>query len=174
MQKDRARHLFSEQFYQSLDESKVNLEAIPHAQLQALAKAMADGVFAILEAAEEEGDPPLEPGAVSEEKILWNGKPYATIGTRYELTSQRLKIYTGFVNRQLEEVDLVRVRDTEVSQSLAERPFNIGDITLTCADERRPQVVLNNVKEPFEVREIIRKAYLAEHERRGLRFRDES
>lgn len=174
MKRERARQLFSEQFYRSLDESSVSLDSIPQAQLQTLAKAMADGVFALLDAAEDEEFPAEKSGGGETEELLWQGKPYATIGTRYELTSQRLKIYRGLMNRQLEEVDLVRVRDTEVSQSLAERPFNIGDITISCADERKPEVVLDNVKDPFEVREIIRKAYLAEHQRRGLRFRDES
>lgn len=173
MRQEQVREIFTKQFYQTLEESKVNIEAISHSQMQALVQAMADGVFAVLGGAED-ADVKSNTGPLdAEEEVLWEGKPFGTIGTYYELTNQRLKIFTGLFGRNLEEVDLVRVRDTEVSQKLSERTFGVGDVTLVLADEKRPSVVLNNVKNPMEVRELIRKAYLAEHKRRGLRYRDE-
>ena len=174
MQKETVRKLITDQFYRSIDESGVKLDAIPHAQLQAVVGALADGVFSALCALEEEDQGAPTPGESAEESVLWSGKPYATMGTRYELTSQRLRIFRGVFSRQLEEIDLVRVRDTEVTQNLGERAFNVGDVKILSSDASKPEVVLNNVREPFEVRETIRKAYLAEQKRRGLRYRDET
>lgn len=175
MQRETVRKLITDQFYRSLDESGVKLDAIPHAQLQAVVGALADGVFAVLSQLEEEDQGTIESGPhEGDESVLWSGKPYATVGIRYELTSQRLRIFRGVFSRQLEEIDLVRVRDTEVTQNLGERALKIGDVRILSSDASKPEVLLNNVREPFEVREIIRKAYLAEQQRRGLRYRDET
>lgn len=173
MQREKIRNVVTEQFYRSLDESGVTVDALPHSQLQAIVSSLADGVFAALEALEE-GDQPARPAAPSSgEEVLWQGKPAMSLGERYELTSQRLRIFRGIFNRQLEEIDLVRVRDTKVKQHLGERALNVGDITIISTDPSKPNVVLNNVKDPMKVRELIREAYLKEQERRGLRYREE-
>ena len=79
----------------------------------------------------------------------------------------------GVVPRIVEEIDLVRVRDTKVKQHMGERLAGVGDVTIFSTDKNNPEITLNNVKDPLEVRELIRKAYLAEQDRRGLRFREE-
>ncbi len=107
------------------------------------------------------------------ESLLWSGRPYLSIGTRYELTSQRLRIIRGIFGRDFEETELVRVRDTSVSQHLGERALDIGDVTVVSNDPQQPQIVLRNIKDPVEVREIIRKATLLEKERRNLAYREE-
>ncbi len=181
MERNDLRNAVTSQFYRSLAESGVEITAIPQAQLQALVTALADGLLAGLDALEEEeaqfsrgvqsagGQAPLE----EEEELLWSGKPYLTIGVRYELTSQRLRIIRGLLGRSYQEIELVRVRDTAVSQRMGERALNIGDITIYSNDPSDPEIVLHNVKKPMEVREMIRKATLAEKERRNLTYREE-
>lgn len=107
------------------------------------------------------------------EAPLWRGRPYLTIGTIYELTSQRLRIIRGIVSNNIEEIELVRVRDTNVKQNVGERMFDIGDITVVSGDASSPTKVLYNVRNPVEVRELIRKAVFDERGRRGLRYREE-
>lgn len=111
--------------------------------------------------------------APAAEVPLWRGRPYLTIGTIYELTSQRLRIIRGIVSNNIEEIELVRVRDTSVKQNVSERMFDIGDITVVSGDASSPTKVLHNVRNPLEVRELIRKAVFDERERRGLRYREE-
>ncbi len=191
MQRDEVRKTVTAQFYQSLSESGVEITAIPQSQLQALVNALADGVFAALAAVDAESDAIVNPNLAAsrsasliaagepqalgevEETMLWRGRPYLTIGTVYELTTQRLRIIRGILGNQVEEIELIRVRDTRVKQHLGERALNVGDVTILSNDTTAPEIVLNNVNDPLAVRELIRKAVQAEKERRGLRYRED-
>ena len=192
MQQKDMRSAVTSQFYQSLAESGVEITAIPQAQLQAMVNALADGLIAGLAALDDDdaarsrgvgvglGTPAgmtvaaaLSADDDADESLLWSGRPYISIGTRYELTSQRLRIIRGIFGRDFEEVELVRVRDTSVSQHLGERALDIGDVTVVSNDPQQPEITLRNIKDPVEVREIIRKATLAEKKRRNLAYREE-
>jgi len=107
------------------------------------------------------------------EELLWRGRPYLTIGTRYELTSQRLRIIRGILGNTIEEIELVRVRDTKVKQHAGERLLNVGDVTVVSADPSTPEFVLSNVREPLQVREMVRAATLRERNRRKLYYRED-
>ncbi len=181
MERDEIRKVVTAQFYQSLAESGVQIDAIPTTELQAIVNALADSIFAAFDALEEEGSAmgarPRNAAtpAMDEppEEVLWQGRPYLTIGVRYELTTQRIRIIRGILGKNIEEIELVRVRDTKVKQHLGERALNVGDITIFSTDPTTPELVLHNVKNPVEVRELIRKAALEEKNRRGLHYREE-
>lgn len=175
MDKDRLRNEFSQAFYRSLEEGQIEITALPAAQLQALSRACADAVFAVLDtvAGDSPGARTASP-ATDSEQVLWSGKSWMTLGVRYELTNQRLRIYEGIFNRSLHEIDLIHVREAKVSQHLGERMANIGDVTLITTAPEHPEVRLDNVKDPMQVRELIRQAYMTEQKRRGLTFREET
>lgn len=189
MHRDEMRQLVTGQFYQSLGESGVAVNSIPPDQLKAIVTAVADGVFAALASIDTESNGPNgadpdpqtataataapAPGQSAEERMLWRGRPYLTLGTRYELTTQRLRILRGLLNNMVEEIELVRVRDTKVKQHMGERLINVGDITIFSADQTAPTIELRNVTDPMGVRELIRKATMEERERRGLRYRED-
>jgi len=179
MNRQEVRNAVTSQFYQSLADSGVKVDAIPQAQLQAVVNALADGVFAALNSIEDEGDRAIAPAALpnndpaAEEELLWSGRPYLSIGIRYELTSQRLRVIRGLLGRSVEEVELVRVRDTSVRQHMGERMVNVGDVTIVSNDPSNPEYTLNNITNPADVRELIRRATLAEKQRRGLSYREE-
>ena len=90
------------------------------------------------------------PTALESEELLWSGRPYLSIGTRYELTTQRVRLIRGLLGRNYHEIELVRVRDTSVTQHLGERALNVGDVTITSADPSHPEFTLHNVKDPME------------------------
>jgi len=189
MQRDDVRKAVTAQFYQSLSESGVQITAIPQNQLQAVVNALADGVFAAIAAVEAQTDTLTTnvAGATRAaapqssatpnvgnyaETLLWRGRPYLTLGTVYELTSQRIRILTGMLTNNVDEVELIRVHDTQVKQHIGERMLNVGDIHIFSDDNTSPELVLNNVQNPMEVRELIRKAVLEERSRRGLTYRE--
>jgi hypothetical protein len=187
MQREQIRQAITAQFYQSLAESTVQVRSVPQNELQAIVNALADGVFAALAAMEAEADASgvrrvsgaipaedLNPsGAYVEEQLLWRGRPYLSIGTIYELTNQRIRIIRGLLGNTIEEIELIRVKDTRVKQHLGERVLDVGDITVISEDATMPEVVLNNVRDPIDVRELIRKATQEEKQRRGLRYRED-
>lgn len=186
MQRDQMRQIVTDAVQKSLAESNVTMSAIPSGQLNALVNALSDGMFAALAAVEEDADvrpaaspthlpnnlTDADPQHLAEEKLLWRGRPYMTIGTIYELTSQRLRIMRGLLGNQIEEIELIRVRDTKVKQHVGERLLDIGDITVISSDSATPNVVLNNVRNPVEVRELLRKAVQIERQRRGMSYRE--
>ena len=182
MNREQIRQSVTAQFFRSLGESEVEITTIPQKELEAVVTALADSVFAVLEELTDEDDLPAAararlpdgtPAPDNEESFLWRGRPYLTIGTRYELTTQRLRIVRGVLSKRLEEIELVRVRDTKVDQNPAERALNIGDVTILSNDPSTPSITLNNVPKPIEVRELIRTATIDEKERRGLHYREE-
>jgi len=191
MQQDAIRQKITSQFYQSIAESGVEITSIPQNQLQTIINALSDGINAAFEAVMEEdaqtaaattrsmaastsgleslnnsGDEPPE-------EVLWTGRPYMTIGTRYELTNQRLRVFRGILGKTLDEVELVRMRDTRINQHIGERALKIGDVTIVSNDPTTPEVILENIKDPLGVRELIRKAMMEEKDRRGLHYREE-
>jgi uncharacterized membrane protein YdbT with pleckstrin-like domain len=105
--------------------------------------------------------------------MLWHGRPYLSIGTRYELTSQRLRIYRGILGNQIEEIELIRVKDSRIKQHVGERMLNIGDVSVISADSSTPEFVMQNVHDPLYVRELLRKAVMDEKARRGLYYRED-
>ncbi|MCC6169874.1 MAG: PH domain-containing protein [Caldilineaceae bacterium] len=187
MQREEFRRVVEDQVNRSLAESGVLITAIPADQMRVLVQAMADGLFAVFDALEEEemaqpvnkraaeGSPgPAAPqGGHAGEVELWHGRPYLTIGTRYELTSQRLRIHRGILGKRIDEIELIRVKDTRLKQHAGERMLNVGDVSVISADATTPEFVLHNVRNPVEVRELIRKAVIDEKARRGLRYRED-
>jgi hypothetical protein len=186
MQRDEIRRLISSEFQRSLAETGTQITALPANQLQALVHAIADSVFAAIAAVEDEevampaavrsiaganGEPAMTENVPEEQ--LWRGRPYLTIGTVYEITTQRVRVIKGLLGNHIDEVELVRVRDTRVKQHVGERMLDVGDITIISNDPSNPELVLNNVKNPIEVRELIRNAVNKEKDRRGLRYRED-
>ncbi|HTY89963.1 MAG TPA: PH domain-containing protein [Methanocella sp.] len=107
----------------------------------------------------------------SEETILWTGKPSgirssikdkAQINaTSYTVTSQRITIKSGLIGKKEEDIDLYRIKDIKVNQSLKDRAMGIGDIEIVLIDGTM-KIMLEEVKDPNNVKETVRKAMIAE------------
>ena len=75
---------------------------------------------------------------------------------RYELTSERLRVRRGVLNKELDEMELYRVRDYKLEQPLVLRVFSLGNVTVTSTDVSEPVVTLRAIRESEQVRERIR------------------
>jgi hypothetical protein len=136
-----------------------------------------DGILDEIEAAEPEPqapaeEPPAEQSDEYGEDVLWKGRPLLSIVEHYILTSERLKITRGFISRDVEYFELIRVQDIDFKQGISERILGIGDITVRGQDASQPAVVLRNVANPEEVYELMRRAWLETRKRHGLQFRE--
>lgn len=75
--------------------------------------------------------------------------------TRYSISEDRFFLRKGFLNVRQEEIILYRIRDLSASQTLWQRIFGVGSITITSTDKTTPVLLVKNVKQPFEVKELI-------------------
>lgn len=164
--------------WQGIAQSGVNLAEIPVEQQEKMVDKIADHVLVSMNSLLDEVDRPEAaaeaPGAEENqgEQVLWQGRPFLSLRERYVITTERLKIYRGMLSRDLENIELIRIKDMDVNQGVSERVLNIGDITLRGLDTSAPDIVLNNIPKPQEVFEILRKAWLDARKRYGLQFRD--
>ena len=89
--------------------------------------------------------------------------------TRYCLSEDRLFISEGFLNIRDDEILLYRVRDIDTRRSLWQRLFGVGTIIVVSSDKTMPNLVLQNVKDPVFVKELIHKQVEEMKDRRRVR-----
>ena len=77
---------------------------------------------------------------------------------RYDLTDQRLLVRSGIVVKQVESVELYRVKDISISGTLLQSLFGRGRIILVTTDASAPELVINAVPDPDGVSQLIREA----------------
>ncbi|MEO8083344.1 MAG: PH domain-containing protein [Ardenticatenales bacterium] len=141
-------------------------------------------VAAVTEAVEREFDALLANAApsanddtadldLSQERILWEGRPFLSLATRYVITSQRLRVSHGILGRTRSDIELVRIQDLDQSQSIGERLLHLGDIRIQSHDPDDALVVLENIADPDHVMEILRGAVLEARDRFRLSYREE-
>ena len=75
--------------------------------------------------------------------------------TRYAISDDRLYQSVGFLNIKDEEILLYRIRDISCSRSLGQRIFGVGSVTVSSSDKTMPTLVLKNIKNPLEVKELL-------------------
>ena len=76
---------------------------------------------------------------------------------RYELTSERLRLRSGVLNKKLDELELYRVRDYRLEQPFWLRLFSCGNVIVRTTDTMNPIVVLRAVKKSEEVLGLVRR-----------------
>jgi membrane protein YdbS with pleckstrin-like domain len=92
-----------------------------------------------------------------------------TRSTRYELTTQRLRKTSGILTRQLDELELYRVKDSTLEQPLWLRPFGLGNVTVLSSDATLPLVQIRAVNDAYDMREKLRVAVESERDRKRVR-----
>jgi uncharacterized membrane protein YdbT with pleckstrin-like domain len=119
--------------------------------------------------------PSQEPAPPAAETTLWEGTPHGLLNPieahaiRWVLTTERLRVVRGILNRSTEEVELMRIRDVAYEQSLAQRALGIGTVTLVGTDMTSPEVVLHDIEDPEQVKEMIRQAVRDQRRRNRVR-----
>ena len=167
--------------WQAIAKSGVDVSALPKAQADKLVNAITEGVLQeVDELLDQAGGKPGSAAAVKsdagdddEEQILWEGRPFLSLRVRYQITDERVRIIEGLLGKEYRDVELVRIQDIDHKQNLAERTFNIGDVFIHSHDVTDPEIVLNNVTNPKEVHEIVRRAVLNARKKHNMSYREE-
>ena len=90
--------------------------------------------------------------------------------TRYALSEDRLFTSVGFLNIKDDEILLYRVRDIDTNRSLWQRLFGVGTVTVMSSDKTMPNLVLQNIKDPVAVKELLHKQVEEMKIKRRVRF----
>lgn len=103
---------------------------------------------------------------------MWLVRWWMTKTTAYELTTQRLKISSGILNRKLDELELFRVKDYSLNQPFFLRMVSLGNLTLVTSDASSPTVNIRAIPNVEDVREKLRTAVQNERDRKRVRELD--
>ena len=77
--------------------------------------------------------------------------------TRFEVTSERIRITTGVFSRRMEELELYRVKDTAIAEPFLLRVvFKLGHLVLRTSDTSHPVFVIPAVPDVRQLREELR------------------
>lgn len=93
------------------------------------------------------------------EKYLWQdtkrilGMPLSVTG--YAVSEDRLFLRSGLLTIRDEEILLYRVRDISLKRSAFQRMLGVGTITVSSSDRSMPTLVIQNVKNPMQTKELI-------------------
>ena len=100
---------------------------------------------------------------------LW----WSSRGRHYRLTTKRVVVETGILNKRLEQVDLYRVSDYTVLRPISQRVMGTGNLVLRTLDHSSPTVAVSNIKtDVVALYERIRAATEIEKRKRGVRVMD--
>lgn len=91
--------------------------------------------------------------------IYWSGKinhfglPLSF--TTYEVSDDYLTIREGLLNLRESQTKLFKITDINLKMSLIDRLFGQGSLELFTTENNDPVVVLKNIKNPREVRDLL-------------------
>jgi membrane protein YdbS with pleckstrin-like domain len=75
---------------------------------------------------------------------------------QYRVFPDSLEVETGLLARSIDNLQLFRVRDLGVSQSILGRLLDFGNVTVASTDHSSPLVVLRGVECPRQVYDTLR------------------
>ena len=93
-------------------------------------------------------------------KVLWQDKKRPIFGlplsfTKYQLLEDKLLIDSGILSVNQEEIRLYRIMDVTLRRSLFQRIFGVGTIHCCSADKSTPEFDIKDIKNAFEVKELL-------------------
>lgn len=90
----------------------------------------------------------------------------------FELTCERLRVKTGVINQHIDEIELYRVKDTNMRRVWWMRLTGLYALDLETSDRSMPQVTIPAIPNGIEVRELLRKRVEFQRDRKRVREMD--
>lgn len=92
---------------------------------------------------------------------------------RYRLSTQRIFVDRGILNRRTDEVELEQYKDVYVNQTFFDKLVGCGDIKVLTGDETTQTVDIIDVIDPVGKKEMIRSAARERQQALGILRREE-
>jgi membrane protein YdbS with pleckstrin-like domain len=89
---------------------------------------------------------------------------------QYRLTSRRLIVRTGLFRRRLDQIELLRMKDVYVHQSLLDTWLGIGHVVVLSSEHTLPRATLYGIEQPRHVMDSIWRQTRAELDRKTSRI----
>ncbi|MCX6877181.1 MAG: PH domain-containing protein [Verrucomicrobia bacterium] len=90
----------------------------------------------------------------------------------FELSTQRLRITTGVINQQIDEIELYRVKDTLTIRSWWMRLTGLATISLQTSDRSLPHLLIPAIRNGEALREQLRQQVEAQRDTKRVREMD--
>lgn len=79
----------------------------------------------------------------------------ARFGHHYHLTNRRLFVATGVLNRRRDQMELLKVDDVYIKQSLVQRWLGLGTVVVVSKEPTFPVMYLTGVDDPEAVMNVV-------------------
>lgn len=87
----------------------------------------------------------------------------------YVLNKQTLTLYSGVLNKKIDDVELYRIKDIQLKRSLFLRLFGLGNIYIITSDVTNPEIILRAIPDSVDLRMRLREMVEAARKERGVR-----
>lgn len=102
--------------------------------------------------------------------IVWR---YLVVRTQiFELTTERLRITSGIINQKIDEIELYRVKDSQMLRPWWMRLTGLAAIVMTTSDRTMPNLTIPAIHGGREVRELLRKNVEIQRDKKRVREMD--
>ena len=91
-----------------------------------------------------------------------------TKSARWKLTSRRIEIETGFLAKKIDTLELWRVRDVELRQSLLDRLLSVSSLLVTAHDARSPVFEIRGLPGDRSIYDRMMAAVMQARQQRGV------
>jgi hypothetical protein len=76
-------------------------------------------------------------------------------GHHYRLTNRRLFVTTGFFRRRVDQLELLRIKDVYIQQSMIGDWLGIGNVVMISSEQTLPKAYLLGIDEPRRIMDLI-------------------
>ena len=90
----------------------------------------------------------------------------------YELTSERLRYTRGVINQQVDEIELYRVKDSQLHRLWWMRLIGVASVVLATSDRTMPKLTIPAISDGLGMRELLRKQVEAQRDSKRVREMD--
>lgn len=103
-------------------------------------------------------------------RLLLFGLPWTF--TKYTCTPEKFITNSGVLSTKEEEVRLYRIMDLTLERSFWQRIFGLGTIICDTVDKSTPKLVIQNVRDVRQVKELISEAVEQERVKKRVSSRE--
>ena len=89
--------------------------------------------------------------------------------TKINITNQRITVEKGILSTTIDELELFRVKDIKLKQSLLYKFGNVSDLIITTSDRSNPTLIIPAIKNAKQLREELRNAVDTRRTEKGVR-----